>query len=233
MKSAERWAAAAGVTSVAVTLIGDAVAGASPPAITATPAAIGAYFHSHAGGGRAGAILTAAGAALFIVLFVAVAVRVRAAGHAALGWTALALIVSGNVLATIPDALLQSTIYLGDDRLIKGAYVTSGMLIPRAFWFGGLSALLVGVAALQGVFDRWYGMLALVVGPILLLGGCTVARSGFFAVAGPMTVIAFAALMVWVVTTSVVIWTAQPPANSAQRPSAAAAPLGRAEVRQS
>jgi hypothetical protein len=208
MKSAERWAAAAGVTSVVATLVGDGVAGTSPPAITATPAAISAYFHSHAGGARAGAILTAAGAALFIVVFVAVAIRIRDAGHAALGWTALTLIVSGNVLATIPDALLQSTIYLGDDRLIKGAYVTSGLLIPKALWFGGLSALLVGAAALKGAFVRWYGLLAVAVSPILLLGGCTVAHRGFFGVAGPMTVIAFAALMIWVITTSIVIWAA-------------------------
>ena len=43
---------------------------------------------------------------------------------------------------------------------------------------------------------------------LFAFGGLTVGSSGFFAVAGPMTFIAFLALMVRVLTTSFVLWRA-------------------------
>src|SRR5437773_1444485 len=61
-------------------------------------------------------------------------------------------------------------------------------------------------AGRRGALPSWYASLALAAGVSFCLGGLTVREDGFFAVAGPMTLIAFVTLMVWALTTSVVLW---------------------------
>jgi len=203
----ERWAAAAGIAFVVLSVVGDALPGASYPKISDDPATIAAYIRDHHRALGAGAILTGAGAPLLVWLFAGLAGRLRDAGQGAFAIVVLSAVVAGTALATASDAVLQATTRISDhDGLTKAAYATSGFLITKAFWFAAVAAFAIGLAGRRGALPSWYASLALAAGVSFCLGGLTVREDGFFAVAGPMTLIAFVTLMVWALTTSVVLW---------------------------
>jgi len=203
----ERWAAAAGIAFVVLTVVGDTLPGASYPKINDDAATIAAYIRDHHRALSAGAILTGAGAPLLVWLFAALAGRLRNAGQGAFAIVALSAVVAGTALATASDAVLQAMTRVSDhDGLAKAAYATSGFFVTKAFWFAAVAAFAIGLAGRRGALPGWYASLALAAGVFFCLGGLTIREDGFFAVAGPMTLIAFVTLMVWVLSTSFVLW---------------------------
>jgi hypothetical protein len=202
----ERWAAAAGFAMVVVVVVGDALMGTSPPDVSEPASTIAAYFRDHHDGLLVGSALTGVGAALFTVLFTGLAHRIHRYGESLLAAAALVVVVSANVLATAPDALLQSTAHLEDDESAKDALITSGLFLSKAFWFGSLAAALVAAAAWRGALPRWYAVVASVAVPLLALGGTAVGAGGTFRIAGPVTDLAFLGFVVWVVSTAAVLW---------------------------
>jgi hypothetical protein len=205
--TAERWAAAAGIAFVALSVIGDALPGSSYPRINDDAATISAYFRDHSRAIAAGSVLTGAAAPLFVWLFATVASRLRAAGQGAFALVALAALIAGTALATASDAVLQAMVRVGTDNVSKGAYATSGFLITKAFWFAAVAALAIGLAALRGAFARWYAWSSFAAGALFALGALTVTEDGILRVAGPTTLVAFVALLVWVLATSAALWT--------------------------
>jgi hypothetical protein len=93
----------------------------------------------------------------------------------------------------------------GDTRLVQGLYQASGFLTGKAFWFAALAALAVGLAAWR-VLLAWYAWASLAAALLCALGGVAVKQSGFFGPMGGMTFIAFLALLVWSLATSLVVW---------------------------
>jgi hypothetical protein len=114
-----RWAAAAGIGAVVLSVVGDGVSGFSSPKITDSAAAIAESFRSQRTGLMVGAALTGAGAALIVWLFAAVTQRVRDAGLRLLGAAAFGTIITGNALATVPDALLQALAHIEQPDIVK------------------------------------------------------------------------------------------------------------------
>ena len=84
----------------------------------------------------------------------------------------------------------------------------SAFLIGRAFWLGAVVTLVAGLGALRGGLPRWYSWASCAAAVLLALGGLAVKQHGFFAPAGGMAIVAFVALNVWVLATSVLLWQA-------------------------
>ena len=204
--SAEQWAAAAGIVFVVLSVVGDVLPGGSYPKIDDDAATIAAFSRDHHRALLASSILTGAAAPFLVWLFAGVAGYMRGGGQGALASVAFGAIVAGSALATASDVLFQATPHIDDEGVIQGAFAIGGLFITKAFWFASVAALAVGLAAWRGAFARWYAWLVFAASVLFALGGMTVGSSGLFAVAGPMTFIAFIALMIWVVTTSVVLW---------------------------
>jgi hypothetical protein len=107
----------------------------------------------------------------------------------------------------------------GNASFVRGGYQVSAFLIGRAFWLGALITVVAGLGALRGL-PRWYAWTSFGAAPLLVLGGLAVKHGGFLAPGGGMALIAFVALLVWVLATSFLLWQA----SEAPAPTAATAP---------
>ena len=90
-----------------------------------------------------------------------------------------------------------------------------------------VAALAIGVAAWGGTFPRRYAFVAYAASVIFAFGGLATGLHGFFALFGPMMMIAFGTSMVWVLVTSAVVWagaSAGTPTTAASEASTAAVP---------
>jgi hypothetical protein len=201
-----RWAAAAGVSAVVLAIVGDAIGGFASPKVSDSATSITASLHAHRTGLMVGAAFTGLSAALFVWIFVALTQRIRAAGQPMIATTALAAIVMANTLATVPDALLQATAHLGTPTVIKAAFVTSQFFVTKAFWFGSVAILLIAAGGRGGALPPAYTRLSAVVGVVLVLGAIATGSGGALAAGGPLSFIAFIALMAYVVVSSVMVW---------------------------
>jgi hypothetical protein len=218
-----RWAALAGVGYVVLTVIGDLLPGA-PPKLDDPARKITAFFLDHHRSVLVGAALTGIAVALFVWLVAALARELRAAGQQGFAVVALAAGVAGAALGAAADTAYGALAQIadgGDPDVVRATYLMSGFLIERAFWFGALLTLVAGLAALGGL-TRWYAWTSLAATPLLALGGLSVKQSGFFGVGSDMALIAFVALLVWVLATSWLLWQLK----EAPTPEAVAAPAG-------
>ena len=217
----ERWAAAAGGAFVVLTLVGTFASGTSYPKVDDPPAAILTYFNDHHRAIAIGAILTGLATPLLIWLFAGLAGVLRAAGENAVAWTLLGVAVAGTALAAASDAVAQVIPHVSDAGAAQAAFATQGYLVTKAFWCAAIGAAVVGIAASRGALPRWFGWLSLAEAAVFALGGVTVKGSGFFAAGGTMALLAFLALLVWVLAAAAVLWLL--PAR-AELPAAAATP---------
>jgi hypothetical protein len=205
----ERWAAAAGVGYVVLSLVGNFAPGESFPKFDASSATTAAYVYDHHRALAIGAILTGLAAPLLIWMFAALAGMIRDAGAPTLAVVVVATAVAGTTLAAAGEAMLQVLSRVGDETFVKSMYQVSAFMISKAFWCAAVGAFVVSWAAMdRGVLPRWFAWMSLAGSVVFALGGASVAHKGFFAPAGGMAVIAFIVLLVWVLASSYVLWAA-------------------------
>src|SRR5439155_4411238 len=147
---------------------------------------------------------------LLVWLVAGLAVQLRAIGQDGLATVALAAGVAGAAIAAVADVVYGALaqIATGENaNFVRGGYQVSAFLIGRAFWLGALITVVAGLGALRGL-PRWYAWTSFGATPLLVLGGLAVRLHGFFAPGGGMALIAFVALLVWVLATSFMLWQA-------------------------
>ena len=205
--TAERLGAIAGVGFIVLTVIGDTIGG-SPPGTDDSAATIASFFQQHHRAVVLNVILTGAGAALFMWLVAAIALQLRAVGQAGWAAVAFALGVSAAALGIVSDAIYGALARIGtggDLGLIRGLYQLDGFVTVKSFWLAAVAILAVGMAAWTSL-PRWYAAVSLGAAVLSALGGIAVKQSGFLAPLGGLTLIAFLAILVWVLGTSYIVW---------------------------
>jgi hypothetical protein len=203
-----RLSALAGVAATVLYLVGNLVGGPSP-AFNASAGEIASHFTRHNHAVLVSVLLTGIAAPLLAWLLVALALGLRNLGERGLGVVGGALGLGAVVLATVADALYGSLARIGEEgdaRLAKAVYQVGGFMTVKAFWFAAGLTLAIAFAA-RRVLPRWYAITSAAATILLLMGGLSVGRNGFFApLRGGTAPIAFLALLVWVLATSGVVF---------------------------
>ncbi len=203
-----RLTAAAGVAWIVLSIVAGAVSG-SPPKVDASAQTIAGYYTSHHSGILVGAVLAGAAAPLFLVMSVGLGVALREGKQRLAGAVVIVAAATGIALAAVPNAInagLDQAARGGSPDAIKTGYAIGAYLGEQAFWF---AALLAGVAAIAGRLSlpRWYAGVGALTAAFAVLGGISIRGVGFFSPAGAtMVFVAFVALLVWALSTSVVLW---------------------------
>jgi hypothetical protein len=220
--AAERWAAAAGVGFVVLMLIGGFAPGTSYPNVNDSPESLATFVQDHHRALALAAILTGLAAPLLVWLVAGLVSVMRNAGHGPLAVVAFGTAVAGTAVAATSDAVWQVLARVSSADSIKAGFLTQGFLVTKAFWFAAVAAAAVGVAGWRGAFARWYAWATFAAALLFALGGLTVKLTGVFRSNGPLTFTAFLALLVWVLLSSVVLWSVpeREPAASAAAPPA-------------
>jgi hypothetical protein len=204
--SLERLGALGGVLFIVFTVVGDSLAG-SPPATDESAASITRFFASNHRDVVVGALLTSIAAPLFLLLLVALVLRLRALGQETRAVAVFAFGVCGLTLGAAADALygtLGRIAPSGDPRTVQTLYHVDGFVTARSLWLAA-AALLVTAWAVWKLW-QWYAILSLVVGILLVLGGASLKTTGWFMTLGGMPSIAFLGLLVWTLATSWIVW---------------------------
>jgi Domain of unknown function (DUF4386) len=129
---------------------------------------------------------------------------------------------SGAVLLA-GAALMGGTAYLAHYRSVDGATAAFAHSACEAcVVFLGVAALVTGwIAIRHAVFPRWFGWLAAVLGTAMIVG------SAGFPLIRPLALLANIATVLFILSTSVVIWTSNPAREPTPQPekTASAGPL--------
>jgi hypothetical protein len=205
-----RLGAAAGVSFIVLTVIGDALAG-SMPSTDDSGAKIATFFHDHHRAVVTGAVLTGIAAPLFLAFASALALRLRAAGPGLAPAVFFGWAVVGVTLGVVADALYGALARIGNPSLAKSVYSVDGFVTAKSFWFATAAIVAAGWGS-RRVLAQWYGWLSLAAAILVAIGGLSLRAKGFFAPLGGMSGISFLALLVWVVATCVVLWREPVPA---------------------
>jgi hypothetical protein len=220
--SQARAAALAGLVFVVLVAVAGFIAG-SPPKVDDSTATINAFFVDHHKVLLVGAVLSSVAAPCLLWLFAGLAATVRRAGEGALAAVTFGAGLGAIVLATASDAIyvtLTQLAWTEQTSFLKTGYELSGFFIQKAFWFAAFAALAVSLAARRAqALPRWYEWATIAAGAVFALGGIAMKPEGFFGVNGGMALIAFLAVLVWVLATSVLLWREPVPAEA---PAAAA-----------
>jgi len=222
--SQARAAALAGVAFVVLVLVGSFIAG-SPPKVNDSAGSIASFFVDHHKTLLIGVILNAAAAPCFVWLFAGLAAAIRRAGQDTLAALTFGAGVGAVAIATVGDAVyatLTQLAWIGESQFVKSGYELSGFLVQKAFWFAAFAALGASLAARRArALPRWYEWATIAAGALFALGGISVKQTGFMGVNGGMALVAFFALLVWVLITSFLLWREQ---AAAEAPAAVATP---------
>jgi len=204
--TSNRMAALGGIAFLILIVVADFSSG-SMPSVDDSPAKIARFFADHHKRIAVGAVLSGIAAPLYVWLFAVVCRGIRRAGALALSVGAFGFAVVGAALAVTGDAVYASLAHAasqGDVAFAKSGYDLSGFLSQKYWWFAAFLALAIWLAS--GSMAQWYRGLTLVAAVLFALGGIGVQQHGFFAVNGAATGIAFIAFLVWILGTSVVVW---------------------------
>jgi hypothetical protein len=216
-QSAGRAAALAGVAFVVLAAAASFIAG-SPPKVNDSEAAVDAFFVDHHKVLLVGAVLTSVASPCLVWLFAGLAGALRRAGEGALAALTFGAGLGAVLLATASDAIWVALVQLawtGQVGGLKSGYEVSGFFLQKAFWFAAFAALAVSLAARRAsAVPRWYEWATIAAGALFALGGIAMKPGGFFAVDGGMALIAFVALLVWVLATSFLLWQEPEPARA-------------------
>jgi hypothetical protein len=207
--SPARTAALAGVASVVLAAVAAFIAG-SPPKVNDSTETLNAFFMDHHKVLLVGAVFTSVAAPCLVWFFAGVAGILRRAGQGALAALTFGTGLGAVLLATAGDAIWVALVQLAwtdQPEGLKGGYVVSGFFVQKAFWFAAFAALAVSLAARRApMLPRWYEWGTIAAGAFFALGGIAMKPDGFFAVNGGMALVAFLALLVWVLATSFLLW---------------------------
>jgi hypothetical protein len=207
----QKLGAAAGIAFIILTIVSGAVMG-SRPDHTASASKIASYFGSHHSKILVAALLAGLAAPLFLWLVVSLAGLLRAAGESTAAGVVVAVGAAGITLATVQNAIdsaLTQMVHVSSPSLMKSVYHFDSYWGQQAFWFAAVLAFVTVVAARRKLPD-WYIGLTGIASVLFGLGALAVKGKGFFGVDGGMGFIAFIALGIWVIATSVLVWQATP-----------------------
>jgi hypothetical protein len=215
--SPARHAALAGVAFVVLAAVGSFIAG-SPPKVNDSTETLNAFFMDHHKSLLVGAIFTSVAAPCLVWLFAGIAGALRREGQGALAALTFGTGLGAVLLATAADAIWVALVQLAwtdQPEGLKGGYEVSGFFLQKSFWFAAFAALAVSLAARRTpALPRWYEWATIVAGALFALGGIAMKPDGFFAVNGGMALVAFLALLVWVLATSFLLWQEPEPAQA-------------------
>ena len=157
-----------------------------------------------------GGVLSSVAAPCLVWLIAGLAAAVRRTGECALAALAFGAGVAAVVLVAASDAIsvtLTQLAWIGEPSFLKSGYVLSAFFLQKAFWFAAFVAVAVSLAARRAeALPRWYEWASTVAGALFALGGIAMKPEGFFAVGGGMALVAFLALLGWVLATSLLLW---------------------------
>jgi hypothetical protein len=207
-----RLGAGAGVAFIVLYIVSGVIQG-STPSYTASAAKITHYYVSNHGSILAGVLIAGLAAPLFVAWGATLAWRLWRGGAPLAGGIVLGCLAAGIGMATVAQVFSagidQAAVGPKDPGFVQGAYRMSGYFGHLAYWF---AAVAVAATALVGsrMFARWYVWWNVAAVVLLALGGASMKAKGFFGVEGGMGFIALLALLVWVLTTSVLLWRMSP-----------------------
>jgi hypothetical protein len=204
-----RLPAAAGVGAVVLFLIADFLAG-ELPSFDDPAATIVAFYQEHRTAVLAGVVLSGIASALVVWLVAGVAHALRESGESGLGTVALAAGIAAVSMGVAGDVLSGSLAQVardGDPDFVRGIYQIGGFFVEKSSWLAALVALASGLAARRSL-PRWYATTSLAAAPFIALGGIALGSSGFLAPLGGLALIAFLALLAWILASSVLLWRA-------------------------
>jgi hypothetical protein len=212
-----RLAAAGGLLAVVLFVIGNLVAGESPPKFNASPDEIASYFGDHHRSLLIASLLYGVVGPLFLALVAVLARLIRARDHGDLGAIAFAGGVAVLAIGAVADAIgaAMTLVAPADPMLGRGLYRLSGFVYGRLFWVGLALVIPVGLAAWRGALPRWQAWLSAATAVLFALGGISVKGSGAFSPGGLFPLLAFLGLLVWIVGVSIVLWRVEEPAEVA------------------
>jgi hypothetical protein len=207
----ERMGAACGIVYVVLLFAGEGALGDAthPPANTSGEKLV-AFFEEYGTGSLIGAYLQALAAMLLLWFVASVATALALWGQR----TTAVLVAAGGTVAVavfLLYLLLSATLAFGvasPGGLDAGAAeaVYQVRFIALTFYSFPISVLVTAtsIAALQlRFFPRWYGLFGMILAAAFLVGGATVAQSGFFAPDGDYGFILFWLFPLWLIVTSV------------------------------
>jgi hypothetical protein len=194
--SQQRQAAAAGILSMVLLVVGYFMPG-SPPKYTASGEKVTAFFTGHHRTILIGLILTGI-AVPFYVWFVAhLAVALRDAGHSGLG---LSVAIGGGLVsaaAAIGDAFTAAADQGANSGMVgatvRALYQTASFTYSRLTFPAIAVAIAVAIAAARGALPAWLKWLGALQAVLLLLTGVSLKADGFFSQTGGMAFIGYIA----------------------------------------
>ncbi|MGH2922149.1 MAG: hypothetical protein ACRDKU_08805, partial [Gaiellaceae bacterium] len=210
----ERWARATGIGFVVLFVVAYVTYG-DQPGVGSSAEEVVAFYD-----GDRGRILTAGFilgvAALFLLWFAgAVANALREAGEGRLAATTLgtatALVGVVLVLDGIGVALAHSIAATGDAGVVQALNdVSWAFNVIASFPAAGfIAAATIGLWR-TGLVADWFGWIGLAAAAVVLIGGTTWARDGFWAPDGGYTTITVIVAVAWVLVASVLLYMQSP-----------------------
>jgi hypothetical protein len=216
-------AALAGLAFV-VLLVGGGVVHGSSPGLNATATQIASFYRAHHSAVVVSILMAAVSSVLLIFLAASVAAELGASGRRVAAGTLLASITAASAVAVLSGGveigLAQAAVHSPAPGFLHGAYVLAISLYPVGYLFVALAMAAVVLGG-RGRLPVWFLWLSAIVAVLNVLGGVSVASSGFFASNdGGAIVFAGVGLSVWVLAASWILWRRpQPAAQTVVQPS--------------
>ena len=207
--SVERWAASTGIGFVVLLLVGGLIPG-SPKKYNASAADIAGYFHDKHKALLVAGILYGLAYILFLWFLASFAGAFREAGQRRVSTIMYGAGVATLTIGAAADGLNMATarlVALGTpDDTIKALYGVDQFVYGRLFWTAAAFALATYFAASRtSLMPDWFAWLSVVAAVLFVLGGLAIKTSGFFSPSGGMPFIAFLAMLVWILVSSVLL----------------------------
>lgn len=215
----DRIAAGTGIGAVALFIVGFILVGDAPK-LDDPASKITAYYSDHRGKLVAAAILFGLAGLLFTWFLGALSTALRGAGQARLAATAF----GGGVVFL--GVLLLIVMATGAIVLVvqEGGDEGAAQALSQLTWAGEVmiawpAAALAGATAAavlrSGILPQWYAWAGGLAALVLVLGGTTWARDGFWAPDGAFGMITFVVFLAWTLVTSGLLLMRRVPAAEA------------------
>ena len=218
----ERWALAAGIGFVVLTVVAF-IAGGEPPTVTDSSAELISYYEGERGQVLVSSLLFGLGLLFFLWFAGAIANLLRVGGQARLGATltsaATAFVAVQLVLTGIGASLAYSIAGQGEAGVVKALFDLQWVLdlfaaFPSAAVFTAASIGLMRT----GVLPAWLGWGGVAVAVLFILRSTNWAHEGFWSPTGGYVVILIIVALLWTLTTSVLLFRKAPATTSADPP---------------
>jgi hypothetical protein len=230
----ERWARAAGIGFVVLT-VAAFVAGGEPPTVADSTADVVSYYEDSRGEALVSSIVFGFALLFFMWFAAAIANLLRESGEGRLGATVTAtttaFVAVQLVLTGIGAALAYSIAGEGDAGVVRALFDLQWVLdlfaaVPSAGFFIAAS---IGLRRGRAV-PAWLGWAGLVVAALFVLRTTNWAREGFWSPTGGYVVILIPVALLWILTTSVFLFRQAPTTTATVDATAAGRPSRRGEA---